>query len=144
MATDIWLVKQADGSIRPMSEEDGDRLRRIKIGEPFKAAVTKPRNARHHRLGFHMLYWVWQNQDRYDTFEDFLVEIKLRTGHYQEHITSKGVVMYVPKSLKFEEMDEIEFGEWRNKAVNAILKYFMPGVDHPDFEAHVNKILSVA
>lgn len=138
---EIWLIKNPDGSIRAMSERDGDRLKKMKVGEPFKADVKKPRNGKHHRLGFHMLQWVYDNQDRYDVFEDFLVEMKLRTGHYQEHITCNGVVTYVPKSLSFENMDEIEWGEWRSKAINVILKYFMPGMDHPNFERALAQVL---
>lgn len=136
------MAKQLDGSLRPVSEQDADRLKRFKVGEPFKTDAKKPRNGRHHRLGFSMLQWVYDNQERYDVFEDFLVEMKLRTGHYQEHITVKGVVIYVPKSLAFENMDEVEWGEWRSKAVNTILKYFMPGMTHPEFESAMNRMLS--
>lgn len=138
---EIWLAKQLDGTLRPISEQDAERLKRFKVGEPFKVDAKKPRNGRHHRLGFSMLQWVYENQDRYDVFEDFLVEMKLRTGHYQEHLTCKGKVIYVPKSLAFANMDEIEWGEWRSKAVNVILKYFMPDMSHPEFEAAMNRVL---
>lgn len=138
---EIWLTKQLDGSVRPMSEQDAERLKRFKVGEPFKAEVVKPRNGKHHRLGFGMLQWVFDNQDRYDLFEDFLVEMKLRTGHYREHVSLRGVVMYMPKSLAFHNMDEVEWGEWRSKAITAILKHFMPGMNEPDFENAIAVVL---
>lgn len=138
---DIWLVKGVDGALRPALEQDAERLKRFKAGDPFRAEIRKTRNGKHHRLGMGMLQWVFDNQDRYDVFEDFLVEIKLRTGHYREHITLKGKVVYVPLSISFEKMDEVEFGEWRSKAVNAVLKYFMPGMDEPEFESALNRVL---
>ena len=138
---DIWMIKQMDGSVRPMSEQDAERLKRFKVGEPFKTNAKKPRNGKHHRLGFGMLQWVFDNQDRFDVFEDFLVEMKLRTGHYREHITLRGKIIYIPLSLAFENLDEVEFGEWRSKAVNAILKHFMPGMTEPEFEAAMSRML---
>lgn len=141
---DIWLVKGLDGSVRPVLELDAERLKRFKVGEPFRAEVRKPRNGQHHRLGMGMLQWVFDNQDRFDQFEDFLVEIKLRTGHYREHITLRGKVIYVPKSISFERMDEVEFGEWRSRAVDVVLKYFMPGMDTPEFESALGRVLGYA
>lgn len=139
---DIWLVKGVDGALRPVLEQDGERLKRFKCGEPFNVSAKKPRNGKHHRLGMGMLQWVFDNQDRFDVFEDFLVEIKLRTGHYREHLTLRGVIIYVPKSISFEKMDEVEFGEWRSKAVSVVLKYFMPGMDAPEFESALSRVLA--
>lgn len=138
---EVWLVKNLDGTCRPMSEQDAERLKRFKVGEPFKTDAKKPRNGKHHRLGFGMLQWVFENQDRFDVFEDFLVEMKLRTGHYKEHITLRGKIIYVPMSLSFAELDEVEWGEWRSKAVDAILKHFMPSMTAPEFESALARVL---
>lgn len=138
---EIWLEKMPDGTIAPMGPQDAERLKRFKVGVPFKADVKKPRNGRHHRLGFSMLQWVFNNQERFDEFEDFMLEMKLRTGHYREHITLRGVIVFVPKSLRFEEMDEVEWGEWRSKAIDVILKHFMPSMDHPEFEKSLGMVL---
>lgn len=139
---EVWVCKSLDGSLRASTEADAERLKRFKVGEPFKINATKPRNGQHHRLGMGMLQWVFDNQERFDVFEDFLVEVKLRTGHYKEHLTLRGIIIYVPLSISFEKMDEIEFGEWRSKAVDVVLKYFMPGMSEPDFETAVARVLS--
>lgn len=70
---------------------------------------------------------VFNNQDKYDTIESMVTEIKLRVGHYEEHMTVKGTLIYVPKSISFDEMDQLEFDEFYSKAVNCCLKYFVPG-----------------
>lgn len=138
---DIWVCKSIDGTIRPHMESDAEALKRFKFGEPFKIKAVKPRNGQHHRLGMGMLQWVFDNQDRFDVFEDFLVEIKLRTGHYREHLTLRGVIIYVPKSIAFENMDEIEFGIWRQKAIDCVLKHFMPDMSAPEFESALSRVL---
>ena len=51
---EIVAVKADDGSFRPATAFDADRLKRIKVGQPVKIQVTK-QNARslpHHRLFF--------------------------------------------------------------------------------------------
>lgn len=138
---DIWVSKSLDGTLRPDRECDVEALKRFKVGVPFKAKVAMTRNGQHHRKGMDMLQWVFDNQDRFDVFEDFLVEIKLRTGHYREHITLRGVIIYVPKSISFEKMEEVEFGIWRQKAIDCILRYFMPDMSAPEFESALSRVL---
>lgn len=141
---ELWMVKSLDGSVRPLHEEDAEFLKVFKPGDPFKVKTGKARNPQHHRLGMGMLRFVFNNQERYDTFEDFLVEIKLRTGHYREHITCRGFVTYVPKSVAFENMDESEFKIWRQKTIDVVLKYFMPEIDTPEFEKALARVLQTA
>jgi hypothetical protein len=68
---------------------------------------------------------VFDNQDKYDTKKHLITEIKLRAGHYEDHLTLRGVIIYVPKSLSFDECDQVEFDEFYDKAVNVCLKYFV-------------------
>ena len=65
---------------------------------------------------------VFENQERYNSIEDLLVEFKLKVGHYKEHITTDGKIVYVPKSISFSQMDEYEFNEFYNKALNVLGK----------------------
>ncbi len=117
--------------------EGETELTKIKQGETLRAVLTKPRNSKHHRKFFAMLTLVFENQDRYDVLEDLLTEVKLRVGHYSEHLTVKGVVIYIPKSISFDEMDQLEFDGIYQKAINCCLKYFIK----PDNEELINQIV---
>jgi len=46
-------------------------------------------------------------------------------GLYAEHITTKGKIIYVPKSMSFAEMDENEFEELYSKFIDIALQHFV-------------------
>ncbi len=117
--------------------EGETELTKIKQGETLRAVLTKPRNSKHHRKFFAMLNLVFQNQDRYDEIEDLRTEVKLRCGLYSEHVTLKGTLVYIPSSMSFDEMDQLEFDELYQKAINCCLKYFIK----PDNEELINQIV---
>ena len=118
---EIFLTKTPDG-LKPFSDNDYDLLKKIKIGEVVRAEITKPRNLLFHKKFMALVRLVFDNQDRYDNIEDLLVELKLKAGHYQEHITTKGKIVYVPKSISFSAMDEYAFGEFYTNALNILGK----------------------
>jgi hypothetical protein len=132
----IYLRKNLS-KLEPADNEAAEVLKKWKQGEVLSCEVKKPRNYRFHKKAFSLFNIVFENQDKYDTLNDVLTEIKLRTGHYQEHVTMKGVVVYVPKSISFVSMDEDEFNAFYNKAVNIVLKYFIPDTTREELEMEI-------
>jgi hypothetical protein len=118
---EIFLTKTPDG-LKPFSDTDYELLKKIKIGSTVKAEITKPRNIQFHKKFMALVRLVFDNQDLYDNIEDLLVEFKLKAGQYQEHITTKGKIVYVPKSISFGAMDEYAFGEFYTNALNILGK----------------------
>lgn len=143
MATDIWLVKAPDGRLTASSESDEEKLRSYKAGAIIKAKVSKPRNGKHHRLGMMLLQSVFDNQDKYQTFEAFLNEVKILTGHMETHVSIDGQVYFITKSIAFENMDEIEFKKWKNDALNVVIQKFLPGMSKADADRLEQYIFNV-
>lgn len=143
MATDVWLLKGPDGALHPSSEADAEHLRRFRAGDVFKASVTMKRNGKHHRLGMLMLQTVFDNQDLYSSFDAFLNEVKILTGHAETHISSNGQVYFVTKSISFESMDELGFRRWKNEAMTAVMQRFIPTMNEADQRRVEHFILSV-
>lgn len=139
---ELWLVKGPDGALHPSSDKEKEYLKRCKAGDVFVAEVKKKRNGRHHRLGMAMLQEVFNNQDRYDNFESFLNEVKILTGHVHTHISEDGQVYYIPKSINFAAMDELEFGEWKSEALTAVFNHFIPGMSQLDQDRVINNLLA--
>ncbi len=125
MKKSIYLTKNSFNQLEATDMDGENYINKLKDGETVKATITKPRNPKHHRKFFSMLNMVFENQDKYEILEDLLTEVKLRTGHYKEHITVKGTVIYIPKSVAFDEMDQLEFESIYNKAISCCLKYFI-------------------
>ena len=130
----LGLVRTVGGTLRgadPISEEVLDKLH---TGDMLHGSLTKLRNPDHHRKGMALLNYVFKSQEKYTNFEDLLVEFKLKTGWYKEHLTMKGKIVYVPKSISFGSMDQIQFEEFYSKAIDVALKDFIPEENRTDFE----------
>lgn len=143
MATDLWLVKGPDGALRASTETDEEAIRAYRVGDVIKAKVSKPRNGKHHRLGMMLLQAVFDNQDRYTSFDAFLNEVKVLTGHCETHISVSGQAYFVTKSISFESMDEIEFRRWKNEALTAVFQHFTPYMNESDrnrIETYINAV----
>jgi len=119
-------LKKASGCLIPSLPQDEEKLARWHYGEVLEVTIKKPRNSAFHRKFFALINVVFDNQDKYDNQAELLTEIKLKCGHYHEHITTKGEIVYVPKSISFANMGELEFEEFYSKAIDVVLKYFMP------------------
>lgn len=132
----IYLRKNLS-KLEPADNEAIEALKKWKQGTVVRCEVKRPRNYKFHKKGFALFNLVFENQEKYETIEDLITEIKLRVGHYEEHITMKGVMVYVPKSISFGSMDEDEFNAFYNKAVNIVLKYFIPDTTREDLEHEI-------
>ena len=119
---EIFLVKTQSGVLAPFDDADAQRMAKIKTNEVVRAEITKPRNLLFHKKFMALVRLVFENQERYNSIEDLLVEFKLKVGNYKEHITTDGKIVYVPKSISFSQMDEYEFNEFYNKALNVLGK----------------------
>lgn len=122
------LRKGPDGHLHAAGPEAEEYLKRFKIGADFEADVKFKRNGGHHRKGMAALQYVFDNQDRYSNFESFLIEVKILTGYVHTHIGQDGSIYYVPKSIAFDSMCELEFGKWKSEALTAVFERFIPQV----------------
>ena len=135
------MLKKIAGGLVPSLPVDEEILAKWKFGSVLECEVKKPRNGQFHRKFFALMNVVYMNQDRYDILDDLLVEIKLKTGHYHEHITMKGEVIYMPKSISLAKMDEFEFSEFYSKTIDVVLNNFMP-VTPEELDGMVKDVMS--
>jgi len=138
---EIYLKKQGCYLI-PDNSDEQEKIALWANGDLIKCTTHKMRNPKFHRLVFAFLNFIFQNQERYETLDDLLIEFKLRSGYYNEHITTKGVIVYVPKSISFENCDELQFRELYNKWIDIAIKYFVPKMTKLEVERAVELILN--
>lgn len=141
---DIWVVKGLNQHLIPDDETGRNYLKGIKAGEPLLVTVKKPRNIKFHRKFFALLNLAFDNQDRYDDFEAFRKEVTMRAGYWQEHIHVTGQSSFTAKSISFSAMDELAFSELYQRAIDAIIKHFMPEADPEELSRAVDEVLSFA
>lgn len=139
MALNIILTKQG----RSLVAQDSaaiEGLERVKNGQQVRAVVTVPRNVRHHRLFFALLNLVIKGQAEpvtYLTSESLLDAIKIATGHTREIIQFDGSRHFVPKSIDFASMDDVEFRAFFDAAIGLVLRHILPHCNRPDLEREI-------
>ncbi len=133
-------LKKAFGVLVPSLPEDEEKMKGWTNEEIIEVNVRKPRNPKFHRKFFALVGLVFANQEKYTNREDLLVELKIRTGHYKEHINYEGLTIYIPKSISFEKMDELEFEKFYNKVIDVVLQNFMK-VDRNEMDRLIEEVL---
>jgi len=118
----VWLERRFDGTIVPSTEMDEQRLKKIKANTGFCATIKEIRNYENHKRFRKFVAVILENQEKYVNEEDLIVELKIRAGHYREHIKHNGEIVYIPKSLSFDSIDEHDFRDFFKKAIQ-------PGID---------------
>lgn len=105
---DVYFTKTLSGLV-PADEEAKQAIRKYKIGETLRAKITKPRDYRNHKHYFALLNLTFENQDRYTSFEHFRKAMQIAAGHVDEVIKLDGEIVFIPKSIDYSTLDELEF-----------------------------------
>ena len=135
------------GILKPYDRTDAELLAKMREGEPYRVKVSMPRNLKFHKKFFALLALVFDNLPEeipaklpdgqaveIRSIDDLLWHIKMQTGHYEQKVTLGGRVTYEAKSISFSAMDEAEFSDFYNRAVNVILKYFLSETNAEELE----------
>jgi len=106
----MYLAKLENGDYRPCEIGDKELSNRVKVGEVVQ--VKKTRNYEFHKKGMKLLTLAFDNQDKYSNFEIFRQVLTMKAGFINWTEDKNGKPFPLPKSLSFENMDEIEFQKW--------------------------------
>lgn len=136
---EFYTVKKL-GVLKPYDPDDSEKLHSMREGEVYRVKVSMPRNIKFHKKFFTLINLVFDNLPeemetktpdgkpiQIRTREELLWQIKMQVGHYEQKVTLGGRVTYEAKSISFAAMDEAEFSEFYDRAVDVILKYFLIG-----------------
>lgn len=126
---EIRLFRGPDGAMHPCLQEDMELIRKLAVGEIMAFKARKPRNGIVHRRFFKMLRVLLSFTEKYESVEHILTEIKVRMGYYEHYVRESGEVVFIPKSIDFDTMDDPEFQVFYDKAVDIIFAHIIPGVD---------------
>jgi hypothetical protein len=125
----------------PVAPIDRDELVKLPTGVDLAAAITRPRSGRHHRFFMALCQLVVDNNDYYLSVDQFLTWLKVRMGHVEEVVFHNGQIWWQTKSISFEKMDQTEFREFFDRALDIILKDVLKGADKAELLAEVEMML---
>ena len=117
---EIYLKRTQSGLV-PLYDSDMEAIKKLRFGDEVKAVITKPRNYNFHKRFFALLNMAFENQDQYNSFDVFRPIMIMKAGFYTPVETDKGLV-FLPKSISFAKMDEVEFQELYSAMVDQVIK----------------------
>ena len=104
----IQLVKTPFG-LKPVSDEDIKRLKKIEEGEVIVAEYTKSRNYRFLKKYMALIQLMWENDSLNLTRERYRKEMEIAAGYFEAYEGYNGELRREPKSISFGKMEEEEF-----------------------------------
>lgn len=108
---DVFLRRTLTGMV-PSDGPSEEIWRKYKVGETYRAEITKPRNYKHHCLFMALLDLTFQSQDKYTVPRMFRRAVALEAGHVEQLITLDGEVRLIPLAYSYDEIpDEDNFTE---------------------------------
>lgn len=130
----------------PMYDSDFDEKKKLKVGTEVVAEIKRPRNYEHHKKFFALLRLVFDNLpedlgERYTNMESLLTEIKFQLGYYDTHITLSGRETHIPKSIAFNTMSQDDFTQFYDRAVDVVLRWFLPYNNRQELAEEINNYL---
>lgn len=127
------------GYIKPLSEHSESILKDCKHGTIGYFVQDGIRDPKTHRRYFQMLRVAFDNQELYKSREDFRDIMQMKAGYFRTVPTDKGTVLYLPQSIKYEELDEGEFTEVCKRVQDEVIKFI--GVNVKDFEKAIELLI---
>lgn len=122
---EITLIKNLNSFFIPAYDSDKRIADKIKVGDPITGKFRKQRNYLFHKKFFALLNLAYSNYETQMNFDEFRKEVTKRAGYYKEVVNFKGNIEYMPISISFSKMEEIEFSELYNKCIDVIIQYVL-------------------
>lgn len=126
--TRLYLVKTEGGDLIGWGPNDNAYLHKLEAGECIECDTQKARNPAHHAKFFALFDQAWRSQNKYPHTSAgkaaLMIELKLKAGWYDEHVTASGQLVYVPRSISWARMGQDEFDVFYNEAIVALAEMF--------------------
>lgn len=140
----LALIKRPDQFWELSTEYDYEEASKFAIGEMIEVEAKKVRNPKFHRKFFALLNFIFENQSYFQNFEEMRKCLTMMAGFYTTFISLKGEVLYVPKSIAFANMDELEFADLYFKVIDIAIQHpkLLNGSTKEEIEEQVDAVLA--
>ena len=118
----IIYAQIKNGELCPENNSDLDNFKKIKPDTTYKFVVTQPRNVNFHRKYFSLLNLAFDNQEKFNNIEDFRAWSTMKAGYYNR-IQTPGDDMFLPVSINFASMDNLEFEQFYSKVLDVFIEF---------------------
>jgi hypothetical protein len=112
----MYLKRTLTGFV-PSDQPSLELMRKLKVGDVYRADVVKPRSYQHHKLCMALLSLTFENLPErysltYPTFDMFRYAVAKEAGHCEAFVDLQGEITTIPKSISYDAIpDDVEFGK---------------------------------
>ena len=140
----IRVVNTSVG-FRLCDEEDAELASRLKPGAVYVADIKEDRNPKLHRKFMALIKAAWDMQGEkvcehfHNDLDGFRYAVEIAAGYYTTvYNLERKEWMQIPKSIRFDAMDETEFRDLYEKVKGTIIKYFCYGEHEQEKINYIN------
>lgn len=125
--------------LKPLYDEDGDELKKLKLGEVYEANIKVARNLPFHRKYFALIHLAWeylneQQQEPFANIEQFRKHLEVAAGWYDQWFSPDyGITIRIPKSIAFDKMDGAEFASLYRAIKDVLFRNFLSSISEEEF-----------
>ena len=147
----VILIKHPNGGMIPATEEEAEKLKKIKVGQALNCEIKQMRNYKYLQKFMVMI------KIGFDSFEPAITEYKgipvqknierfrkdiiIAAGFYDVEAALDGSVKAVAHSISFGKMSEERFNEVYNACCNAILQRVLRNYEREDLDHVVEQLI---
>lgn len=108
--------------LSPVYLSDYDRLKSsgLKHGEDYEIEAKLKRNYKFHKKFMALINICHENQEHFQEFEDTREYLTIKAGYFRKIEMPNGNIQVKAKSISFANMDNIEFEDLYQKAINEV------------------------
>lgn len=127
----------------PITDEDYDEKKRLKLGTIYSAEIKVPRNYKFHKKFFALLNTAWaylpeRTQNGFRSVDGFRQYLTVAAGHYDTFFSpSRKEFVEIPKSISFGSMSEEEFEELYENVYRVIFSIIGKYVNEEEFKTNL-------
>lgn len=113
------------------------RIKAMEAGEMLVIDVVQPRSGPFHRRHMKIEQSVFDAQDRFTSFDQFRVWLKVGAGWCDWFAGAKGGVVPIPKSISYAKADQDEFAKYHEAVIDFLrgghaARFLWRHMDRPD------------
>lgn len=139
------LVMKANGGLFPYSDDDSEKIKKLRSNVVYTISCTTKRNVHFHRKYFALINTAWEylteaQERKYGSKEAFRKTIQIAAGYYEPVFDLQEERFFkAPLSIAFDKMTEEEFEEMYNRVKDVLFIHVLKHVSEYEFLSNLNE-----
>lgn len=121
-------------------DASAETINTLPPNRPLLASIRQPRNLAHHRKFFALVNLIFDNQSQFASKDELIACLKVYVGHCQVY-ERKGELIKVPKSIAFDQMDQVDFDDFYRRVLDVVARDLWPSVTVDWLKAAIEEYL---